>query len=133
MYLLDTNICIYAIKGTYKTLTDHLLSVSPDDILISAITLSELEYGVGKSNWGERTRQTINTFLASFDVLPFADKEAVIFGALRANLEKEGTPIGLLDAMIGAQALANDLIVVTHNTKEFKRIPGLTVEDWTKS
>ena len=131
MYLLDTNICIYAMKGNYKNLTNRLLSIPPDEICVSVITLSELEYGASKSNWGERSRQTINAFLANYEVLPFLEKDAVLFGQIRAKLAGEGTPIGLLDAMIGAQGLANNLTVVTHNIREFERIPGLSIEDWT--
>ncbi len=130
MYLLDTNICIYAINGRHKNLINHLLSVPPDEICVSAITLSELEYGAEKSNWGERTRQTVNAFLANFEILPFSENDAIVLGRIRGMLEKEGTPIGLLDAMIGAQGLANNLTVVTHNTREFERIPSLSVEDW---
>lgn len=70
MYLLDTNICIYAINGRHPNLTDKLLTVHPSDILISSITVGELEYGAAKSNWGERTRHTVRTFLASYDILP---------------------------------------------------------------
>ena len=130
MYLLDTNICIYAINGRHPKLTEHLLSIKPDDIFISSITVSELEYGAEKSKWGGRTRQTVSTFLASFEVLPFTEQDAIIFGRIRGKLETEGTPIGLLDAMIGAQALSNNLTVITHNTREFERIPGIILEDW---
>ena len=131
MYLLDTNICLYAINGRHPNLNKHLFSVHPDDILISSITISELEYGAAKSRWGDRTRQIMHAFLANYEVLPFDEQDAALFGVIRASLESQGNNIGILDAMIGAQGVARNLTVVTHNTKEFIRIPGITLEDWT--
>ena len=130
MYLLDTNICIYALNGRHPSLRDHLLTISPDDICVSVITVSELEYGAAKSSWGDRTRQLMYAFLSNFNTLPFTETDAILFGQLRAQLAISGTPIGVYDAMIGAQGIARNLIVVTHNTKEFKRIPGIRLEDW---
>ncbi|MBE6105723.1 MAG: type II toxin-antitoxin system VapC family toxin [Anaerovibrio lipolyticus] len=130
MYLLDTNICIYAINGRHPNLTDKLLTIHPSEILISSITVGELEYGAAKSNWGERTRHTVRTFLASFDILLFTADHAIVFGLQRANLAASGTPIGVLDLMIASQGVASDLTVVTHNTREFARVEGLRLEDW---
>ena len=132
MYLLDTNICIYAINGQHPRLTEHLLTVHPDEILVSSVTVGELEYGAAKSRWGERTREVMHAFLANFSTLPFTEEDALLFGKLRALLEAEGTPIGVLDVMIGAQGIANELTVVTHNTKEFQRLPGIVLEDWAE-
>ena len=130
MYLLDTNICIYAINGRHPNLTDKLLTVHPSDILISSITVGELEYGAAKSNWGECTRHTVRTFLASYDILPFIADHAIVFGLQRAILAASGTPIGVLDLMIASQGVASNLTVVTHNTLEFDRVKGLRLEDW---
>ena len=130
MFLLDTNICIYAINGRHPKLTDRLLAVSPSDIVISSVTVGELEYGAAKSRWGDRTRQTLYAFLSSFEILPFEESDAIAFGKLRAALVLAGTPIGAYDAMIGAQALARGLTVVTHNTGEFSRIRGLEMVEW---
>ena len=130
MYLLDTNICIYAITGRHPRLTEKLLSIHPSNILVSSITIGEMEYGAAKSKWSDRSRQIMRTFLASFDTLPFTEQDAVIFGTIRAQLEKAGIAIGILDAMIGAQGVANDLTVITHNTRGFIRIPGIKLEDW---
>lgn len=130
MYLLDTNICIYAINGRHPNLTKKLLSVHPREIFISSITVGEMEYGAVKSHWGERTRQIMHTFLANYDTLPFTDSDAALFGAFRAQLESAGITIGVLDVMIAAQSVSNDLTVVTHNTREFIRIPGIRLEDW---
>ena len=130
MFLLDTNICIYAINGRHPALTDKLFAIHPDEICVSAVTVGELAYGAAKSNWGDRTRHIMNGFLSNFTVLPFVEQDALIFGELRARLALQGTPIGAYDVMIAAQGLARNLIVVTHNTKEFSRISGLQIEDW---
>ena len=130
MYLLDTNICIYAINGRYPKLSDQLLHIHPDDICISSITIGELEYGAAKSRWGDRTRQIMYAFLSNYEVLPFTEKDAILFGQLRAQLALSGTPIGAYDVMIAAQGVARNHTVVTHNTGEFSRIPGIILEDW---
>ena len=130
MFLLDTNICIYAINGRHPRLTKKLLSVHPSEILVSSITVGEMEYGAAKSHWGERTRQIMHAFLANYDTLPFTEQDAALFGAFRAQLEAAGITIGVLDVMIAAQGVANGLTVVTHNTREFIRIPGIKLEDW---
>ena len=132
MYLLDTNICIYAINGRHPHLTEHLLSIHPDEILISSITVGELEYGAAKSHWGDRTRQIMHAFLANFETIPFDDRDAALFGQIRAKLESSGTIIGLLDVMIGAQGINRGLTVVTHNTREFIRIPDIHLIDWVE-
>ena len=129
-YLLDTNICIYAINGRHPQLTNKLLTILPDEIAVSSITVGELEYGAAKSRWGNRTRQTMYAFLSNFNILPFDNNDAVCFGNLRASLALAGTPIGAYDVMIAAQGLTKGLTVVTHNTGEFSRVPGLKLEDW---
>ena len=131
MFLLDTNICIYAINGQYPALKDYLLEIHPDEIVISAITVGELEYGAAKSLWGDRTRRIMHAFLANYRILPFSEQDAVLFGQLRALLSSSGKPIGAYAVMIAAQGLAGKYHVVTHNTGEFARIPGLILEDWT--
>ena len=129
-YLLDTNICIYAINNRYPKLKQKLLTVLPDDIAVSSITVGELEYGAAKSKWGDRTRQTMYAFLSNYTILPFDNSDAICFGNLRAALTSIGTPIGAYDVMISAQGLAKGLTVVTHNTGEFSRVPRLNLEDW---
>ena len=129
-YLLDTNICIYAINNRHPKLTNKLLTILPDDIAISSITVGELEYGAAKSKWGDRTRQTLYAFLSNYTILPFDNNDAICFGNLRAALALSGTPIGAYDVMIAAQGLVKNLAVVTHNTGEFSRVPGLKLEDW---
>lgn len=130
MYLLDTNICIYAINGRHPSLTKNLLTIPPDEIAVSSITVGELEYGAAKSHWGDRTRHTMYAFLSNFTVIPFDNEDAACFGNLRAALAQAGTPIGAYDVMIAAQGLTKGLTVVTHNTGEFSRVPGLKLADW---
>lgn len=131
MYLLDTNICIYAMKGIYPAVGQKLLSIHPEKIFVSSVTVGELEYGAAKSRWGAHTREILRSFLANYEVLPFDGNDAVHFGQFRALLAASGTPIGAYDVMIAAQGFARNLAVVTHNLKEFSRVPGLKLEDWT--
>lgn len=130
MYLLDTNICIYVMKNSFPSLTERLLNTDPANVAISAITVYELEYGAAKSRWGDRTRDKLYAFLSPFSVLPFDAYDAAAAGYLRCLLAQQDSPIGPYDIQIAAQAFARDLTVVTHNTKEFARIPDLKVEDW---
>ncbi|MCR5200977.1 MAG: type II toxin-antitoxin system VapC family toxin [Saccharofermentans sp.] len=130
MYLLDTVICSYALKGTYPEVIKRLLTIDPDDILVSCITVSEFEYGASRRNWGDKNRQMINAFLANYRVLPFNENDALLLGRVRAQHEALGHVVGLLDLMIGSQAVNNDLVLVTHNTKDFVDIPGIKLEDW---
>lgn len=130
MYLLDTNICIYLMKNTYPLLTEKILSHTPTDLLISSITVFELEYGAKKNNWGDKTRHKLAMFLSPFTILSFTSEDAVTAGKLRGYLEKQGNPIGPYDVQIAAQGLSRGITVITHNTGEFSRIPNLQFEDW---
>ena len=132
MYLLDTNICIYAMKNKFPALTKRLFEIHPNEICVSSVTVGELEYGAAKSVRVQQTRTSMMLFLSAFTVLPFTAEDARRFGELRAYLESRGTPIGPYDTMIAAQGLARELTVVTHNTGEFSRVPDLTLEDWTE-
>ena len=131
MYLLDTNICIFALKDKFPALKEKLLTVHPDEIAISSVTVFELEYGAAKSKWGDKTREVLGRFLSSYEILPFKAEDAAICGRLRAALTAAGTPIGAYDIMIAAQGVARGLTVITNNTGEFSRVPSLRLEDWT--
>jgi len=131
-YLLDTNICIYLIKQQPPQLLVKLKSALPLGVGLSSITLSELEYGVQKSAHIERNSLNLLRFLTVFEIVPFDESAARWYGILRANLEKNGTPIGGMDMLIGAHAQAIGATLVTNNSREFKRIEGLQIEDWTK-
>lgn len=130
MYLLDTNVCIYFMKNTSPILTERLLSCDPANLLISSITVFELEYGAEKSNWGEKTRHKLAMFLSPFNILPFNSDDAVTAGRIRGYLERRGTPIGPYDIQIAAQGVSRGITVITHNIDEFSHVPGLRLEDW---
>lgn len=131
MYLLDTNICIYMMKNSYPVLTEKVLSHDPSVFCISSITVFELEYGAAKSNWGEKTHQRMQMFLAPFRILDFNSKDAIASGRIRGYLEKGENTIGPYDVQIAGQSFSRGLTLITHNTNEFLRVPNLLVEDWT--
>lgn len=130
IYMLDTNICIYAIKRKPETVFTKMKSLVPYDLCISSITLAELEYGAAKSQYSEKSRTAIVHLLSNIPILPFDDRAAMEYGNIRAHLEKQGTPIGPLDMLIAAHARAARLTVVTNNVREFERVPGLKIENW---
>jgi len=130
-YLIDTNICIYLIRKKYPELKQRFEKHRLYEIGVSAITVAELQYGVAKSRQMERNRRALLRFLTPFEILSFDDKDAELFGILRARLEGEGRPIGPYDLELAAQALARGLILVTNNEGEFRRVPDLHVENWT--
>mgnify|MGYP001778278923 CR=1 FL=1 len=111
-------------------MTEKVFSYEPSDIAISSITVFELEYGAAKSKWGEETKRKLAVFLSPFTILPFSTEDAIAAGQVRAQLEKSGRPIGPYDTLIAAQGISRGLTVVTHNTNEFIRVPGIKLEDW---
>ena len=129
IYLLDTNTCVYAIKRRPQVLR-RLQERSPDDFAVSAITVAELRFGAAKSSRPTETRRSVDAFLKPFEVLPFGNDAASEYALLRLALEREGRPIGERDLLIAATAKSLGLIVVTHNVREFSRVPDLRVEDW---
>ena len=129
-YLLDTNTCIFVIKKKPQSVVRRLRSEKPEDVGISSVTVAELEFGVSKSQYPDRNRIALLQFLLPFGVLDFDQNAARHYGQIRAALEAAGTPIGPLDTLIGSQARAYGLVLVTNNRREFGRIEGLTVEDW---
>ncbi|NJP12350.1 MAG: type II toxin-antitoxin system VapC family toxin [Leptolyngbyaceae cyanobacterium RU_5_1] len=129
-YLLDTNTCIIYLKGRNLNLKQRLEAVPISEIAVCSIVKSELCFGAMKSANPERNFALQQAFLEQFVSLPFDDLAATTFGVIRAQLETRGTPIGAYDLQIAAIALANNLILVTHNTREFERVDGLQVEDW---
>jgi tRNA(fMet)-specific endonuclease VapC len=129
MYVLDTNILIYFFKGL-GNVSQNLLAQSPSDIGIPAIVYYELEVGIKKSKFPEKRIKQLKELISLTDVLPFGKTEAQASAQIRAQLEKEGTPIGPYDILIAGTALANQATLVTHNWEEFKRIENLKVIDW---
>lgn len=128
-FLLDTNICVYAIKRWPRVLR-RLQELSPDDVAVSSVTLAELWFGAAKSSKPQRTRASVDAFLKPFTVLPFGREAAEAYAEIRLRLEQFGRPIGERDLLIAAIARSNRLSVVTHNVREFARVSGLRVEDW---
>jgi tRNA(fMet)-specific endonuclease VapC len=130
IYLLDTNVCIVYLKGQNSHLKQKLDNILLSEIAVCSVVKGELFYGSLRSANPERNLRLQQEFLSQFLSLPFDDQSAVVFGEIRAQLAAKGTPIGAYDLQIAAIALANNLILVTHNTKEFSRIPQLQLEDW---
>ncbi|MEN8158221.1 MAG: type II toxin-antitoxin system VapC family toxin [Bacteroidota bacterium] len=131
-FLLDTNICIYIIKKRPVHVIDKFKTIPIGKIGISSITLAELQFGIMKSSNPEKNREALNRFLIPLEIVDFDYSATIEYGKIRANLEKNGTPIGPLDTLIGAHAKSLDVTLVTNNEKEFQRIEGLRIENWTK-
>ena len=129
MYLLDTNTVIYFFKGKGRV-AERMLSVPRREIALSAIVLHELETGIAKSNDPAARRKQLDTLVSATHFQPFGKAEAEAAAAIRAELERAGKPIGPFDTLIAATALASGLTLVTHNLREFSRVPKLVVEDW---
>lgn len=130
-YMLDTNICIYAIKKKPEQVLRRLKENWEKGLCISAVTLAELEHGVQKSAYPEKNELALIQFLSILTVLPFDDTAAVVYGGICAFLQKQGTPIGTMDMLIAAHAKAESMVLVTNNEREFMRVPELKVENWT--
>lgn len=130
MYLLDTNTCIGYLNRRSLSIYQYFLAVSADDVCICDIVKFELYYGAYKGSRTAENLQNLSDFFVDLISLSFEGKAAQICGQLRAKLQASGTPIGAYDLQIAAIALANNLILVTHNTREFARIEGLRLEDW---
>lgn len=131
-YMLDTNICIYAIKHKPEQVFLKLQEHDPSEVCISSVTYAELMHGVEKSQAIEKNRIALALLLANIEVLDFDSSAAENYGKIRAYLEKCGNPIGPLDMMIAGHAKSLDYTIVTNNMKEFNRIKGLKLENWAE-
>ena len=132
-YMLDTNICIYAIKNRPKQVFEKIKENLFCGLCISAITMAEMENGVEPSLYPERNRAALLQFLSILDVLPFDDDAAMEYGSICADLQRKGTPIGTMDMLIAGHARAEHVILVTNNTREFQRVEGLRLENWAET
>jgi tRNA(fMet)-specific endonuclease VapC len=130
-YLLDTNTVSYVIKGTFPRVRERLLKVRMSQIVISVITEAELLFGLAKRAEATKLKIVVEEFLLRVEVLPWDSEAARRYARARADLEHEGEPMGNLDLMIAAQALAAGAVVVTSD-RVFRRVKGLRIEDWTK-
>jgi tRNA(fMet)-specific endonuclease VapC len=131
IYCLDTNICVYAIKDSHPGLKARLQLLPPQLLAVPTMVKAELLYGAERSSQSARNRLGLEEFLGPFSILPFDDAATLHYARIRDHLERIGKPIGSEDLVIAATALSNGAVLVTHNTREFDRIPGLVVEDWT--
>jgi tRNA(fMet)-specific endonuclease VapC len=130
--MLDTNICIYMIKQKPRQVIEKLKSMNKADLCISSITYSELLYGAEKSSNIAKNLLALTMFLSNIEILPYDENASVDYGFIRSDLEKKGKPIGPLDMLIAAHAASLRMILVTNNEKEFERVKGLNIENWTK-
>ncbi len=130
-YFLDTNICIYALKNKFPKIKEMMENLSPSDIAIPSMVKAELYYGALKSDRPNKMLSVLDKFLSPFKIIPFGENEIKAFGRIRTNLEKKGNIIGPYDLIIAATALSHGATFVTHNTREFERVEGLIIEDWT--
>lgn len=131
-YLLDTNACIGWLRGSQPNLIARIEQATSTEIVLCSVVIGELLFGVERASPGHQTntRFRVEQLRHQFVSLPFDDAAAEVYGNIRAVLATQGTPIGPNDLLIAAIALANKLILVTHNTAEFSRVPGLRWEDW---
>ncbi len=129
-FMLDTDSCIALIKRKHSGILRRLRGLAPGEAGISSITLAELRYGVSRSVEKARNAEALDEFILPLEIADFNEAAAGVYGDIRAALEMAGTPIGPLDTQIGAHALSLQAVLVTHNTREFRRIPGLAVHDW---
>jgi tRNA(fMet)-specific endonuclease VapC len=131
-YHLDSNICIYFLKGLYPNIRDKLENINPTKIKIPSIVKAELLYGAEKSQNRSMNIDKVTKFLEPFEVLPFDDEAAISYSQIRSSLEIKGTIIRPNDYIIASVVLSKNGILVTNNESEFKRIKNLKIENWAK-
>lgn len=129
-YMLDTNACIRYLNGQSEGIRDRLNELQPGEVALCSVVRAELLYGVRKSVQPKRNAERLACFLKGFPCFPFDEAASDAYADIRLKLENVGRPVGPNDLFIAATALANGLILVTHNTKEFGRVEGLLLEDW---
>ena len=129
-YLLDTNMCIYIIRKRPSQVLERFKTFRISEIGISAITLSELEYGVAKSGWPDQNREALIEFLRPLEILSFDERAARYYGEVRAHLERKGKPVGAMDLLIASHAISLSVPLVTNDIRGFKGIPGLQLDNW---
>lgn len=131
-YMLDTNICIYAMKNKPAVVAEKIQAHSRKEICISVVTLAELLHGVYKSVNKEKNLNSLMKFLLGVETLQFNTDAAEEYGKICAYLEKQGKIIGPMDTLIAAHALSQGLTIVTNNVREFERVPNLIIENWSE-
>lgn len=129
-YLLDTNICIYFLNRSSENIITRMKNLSPTDIKLSSITVAELFFGAEKSKTKNKNLAIVEAFTRHFEQIPFDERCCRNYAEIRASLQKKGIPIGPMDMLIASISLTHNLILVTNNVKEFKRVKGLNIENW---
>lgn len=130
MYFLDTNTCIYFLNGKYESVRARLLETPPGEVAIPAVVQAELLFAASRSrNWLENTKK-VEQFLEPFDVVPFSGPVAYEYANIRLEMERSGNVIGPNDLMIAAIARFHNAVLITHNIREFSRVPNLQTRDW---
>ena len=130
-FLIDTNICIYFLKGMFH-LVEKFDEIGIDNLYISEITIAELKFGAAKSDHPTKNKKVIEELINKFNQIPIY-KSLDIFAEEKASLQKKGNIVDDFDLLIGATALANNMILVTNNEKHFNRLKGIQLENWTKN
>lgn len=130
--LLDTNAVIALVTGRSEALLQRVDSMEPGSLAVSSVVAHELWFGAYKSQKVAFNLETLRLLFADLPILDFDREDARVAGEIRAELKKQGTPIGPYDVLIAGQAKARDLILITNNTGEFARVAGLRLEDWTQ-
>jgi len=128
-FLVDSDICSYAMR-LHPQVLQHFESHRRQEIGVSALCEAELRYGVSRTR-SKIAQRAVDRFLSPFEIVEFGTAHASVYGELRSRLERAGTPIGTIDTLLAAQALALDLVLVTNNVREFRRVPKLKLENWT--
>jgi len=130
-FMLDTNICIYIIRNKPIKVRNKFATVEPKNVCISSITSSELWYGIHKSVNFEKNAIALEKFLSPLTILNYDERASKTYGDIRSKLECKGNVIGSMDLLIAAHAVSQNLTLITNNVREFKRVKGLNVENWT--
>jgi tRNA(fMet)-specific endonuclease VapC len=131
-YLLDTNVCVDFLNRRYPRVTERIRSSSPEDLYLSSVVVAELRYGADRSERRRQNHERLDVLTDEIQCLDFDLAAARVYGHIRSILEAEGAPIGPYDMMIAAHALSQELILVTDNEREFRRISGLEIENWRR-
>ena len=131
MYILDTKTCLMAMKNESPELTRRILSVHPDEIAVSAVTLGLMEWELAGRKTNRQTELSVHLFLSSFAAVSFTEADAEILGSMRSNIEDEMTSIDPFDLMVIAQCISNKSTLITINPEKLSHIPGLVCENWT--
>ncbi|MEX2164630.1 MAG: type II toxin-antitoxin system VapC family toxin [Sulfuricaulis sp.] len=130
-YLLDTDVCIYLINKRPSSVLEKLHACRAGDVGVSAVTVAELRYGACKSQRSRQNHEALDLFLAPFEMMMFDESAAIAYGEIRVQLEKAGDPIGPLDMLIAGQAKSLNVVLVTNNVREFRKVKGLKIETWS--